>query len=59
MDEFTREWQLIQESGLKDSALRREYERKVRELRRMPAVLLAEGKTEEQIPRAYALGRAL
>lgn len=52
MDEFEREWQLIQESGLKNSALRREYERKVQELRGMPAVLMAEGKTEEQIARA-------
>ena len=52
MDEFEREWQLIQERGLKDSALRREYERKVQELRGMPAVLLTEGKTEEQIARA-------
>lgn len=51
MDEFEREWRLIQASGLKDSALRREYERKVQELHGMPAVLLAEGKTEEQIAR--------
>lgn len=52
MDEFEREWRLIQESGLKDSALRREYEQKVQELRGMPAVLMAEGKSEEQIARA-------
>ena len=52
MDEFEREWRLIQKNGLKDSALRREYERKVQELRGMPAVLLTEGKTEEQIARA-------
>ncbi len=52
MDEFEREWQLIQESGLKDSALRREYEQKVQKLRGIPAVLMAEGKSEEQIARA-------
>lgn len=52
MNEFEREWRLIQASGLKDSTLRREYERKVQELRGMPAVLAAEGKTEEQVARA-------
>ncbi len=51
MDEFEREWRLIQESGLKGSALRREYEQKVAGLRGLPAALHAEGKTEEQIAR--------
>ena len=49
MDEFEKEWQLLQKSGLKNSDLRREYERKVSELRKLPQKLAAEGKNEEQI----------
>ncbi len=49
MDEFEKEWLLIQQSGLKDSALRQEYEQKVTKLCELPQKLRADGKTEEQI----------
>lgn len=51
MDEFEAEWRRLQEDGLKDSPLRREYERKVAALAALPQQLAAEGKTEEQIAR--------
>ena len=51
MDEFEKEWQLLQKSGLKHSDLRREYEQKVYELQKLPQKLIAEGKNEEQIAR--------
>ena len=51
MDEFEKEWLLLQTDGLKDSDLRQEYERKVNELRELPPKLLAEGKKEEEIAR--------
>lgn len=51
MDEFEAEWLRLQEDGLKDSPLRREYERKVAALAALPQLLAAEGKTEEQIAR--------
>lgn len=49
--EFEREWYFLQQNGLKESSLRREYEQKVRELRELPSLLRAEGKSEEQIAR--------
>ncbi len=49
MDAFEREWALLQQNGLKDSALRREYEQKVAALRELPQKLQAEGKSEAQI----------
>lgn len=51
MDEFEKEWLLIQQSGLKDSALRQEYEHKVARLCELPTKLRTAGKTEEQIAR--------
>ena len=51
MDEFAKEWRLLQTDGLKDSDLRQEYERKVNDLRELPPKLMAEGKTEEEIAR--------
>ena len=51
MDEFEREWQIIQENGLKESSLRREYEKKVDELRKIALKLTTEGKSEEQVAR--------
>lgn len=51
MDEFEKEWQLLQKIGLKHSDLRREYEQKVSELQKLPQKLIAEGKNEEQIAR--------
>ena len=51
MDEFEREWQIIQENGLKESSLRREYEKKVDELRKIALNLTTEGKSEEQVAR--------
>lgn len=51
MNEFEKEYQLIQQNGLKDSSLRREYEQKVAKLRELPQKLTAEGKSEEQIAR--------
>lgn len=51
MDEFEKELLLIQENGLKDSELRREYEQKVAALAELPEKLEAEGKTEEETAR--------
>ena len=51
MDEFEKEWKMLQKSGLKYSDLRREYEQKVSELQKLPQRLIAEGKNEEQIAR--------
>lgn len=51
MDEFEREWQIIQENGPKESSLRREYEKKVDELRKIALKLTTEGKSEEQVAR--------
>lgn len=51
MDEFEIELRLIEEDGLKDSELRREYEQKVSRLRELPPRLAAEGRNEEQIAR--------
>ena len=56
-DEFTREWQCLQRDGLKDSALRREYEQRVRDLGRLPEQLAAAGQTEAQIARAMHAAR--
>lgn len=50
-DEFQREVELIQEMGLKDSPLRREYEKRVAALQPLAQKLLAAGKTEEQAAR--------
>ena len=59
-DEFAAEWQRLQRDGLKDSALRREYEQRVRELCRLPEQLAAAGQTEAQIARAmHAVRREL
>ena len=43
MTEWEREWELLQQYGLKDSEVRHEYEDKVRELKDFPDRLLAEG----------------
>lgn len=51
MDEFEIELRLIEEDGLKDRELRREYEQKVSRLRELPPRLAAEGRNEEQIAR--------
>lgn len=51
MDEWEREWMLLQQYGLKDSDMRREYEEKVRKLKDLPARLCEEGLTEDQIAR--------
>lgn len=51
MDEFETEWQLLQQNGLKDSALRREYEQKVAALRALPPKLAAAGQSEAEIAR--------
>lgn len=59
-DEFQREVELIQEMGLKDSPLRREYEKRVAALQPLAQKLLAAGKTEEQAARIlHAERRAL
>ena len=60
MDEFEKEWLLLQQSGLKSSTLRHAYEQQVADLRELPQKLAAEGKTEEQIARAmHRMRRAL
>ena len=46
--EFEREWHFRQQNGLKESSLRQEYEQKVGELRTLPFLLRAEGKSDEQ-----------
>ena len=51
MDEFETEWQLLQQNGLKDSALRREYEQKVAALCALPPKLAAAGQSEAEIAR--------
>lgn len=51
MDEFETEWQLLQQNGLKDSALRREYEQKVAALCALPPNLAAAGQREAEIAR--------
>ena len=51
MDEFEAELREIQHSGLKDSALRRAYEREVAGLRELPQKLRAAGQSEEEIAR--------
>ena len=52
MTELEEELALIAQQGLKTSPLRAAYEQKVRELRRLPEKLGAEGFSEEQIARA-------
>ncbi len=49
MTEFEREYELLLREGLKQSALRREYEQKVEKLRELPSELRAAGKSEEEI----------
>ncbi len=51
MNEFERECELLKEMGLKDSALRLDYEEKVRELVGLPEKFRSEGMSEEQIAR--------
>ena len=51
MDEFEREWQLLQQCGLKESDLRRAYEEKVAALRAREPELRAAGKSDEEIAR--------
>ncbi len=51
MTEFEREYELLLREGLKQSALRQEYERKVEALRELPPKLRMEGRTEEEIAR--------
>ena len=51
MTEFEKEIAQIETTGLKNSPLRKEYERKVHELRSLPEKLKAEGFAEEQIAR--------
>lgn len=51
MNEFEAECALLQETGLKENPLRREYEAKVTALGALPAKLLAEGKTKEETAR--------
>lgn len=49
--EFERELKLLQEEGLKNSPLRREYEQKVRELAAYRESLLGEGKPVSEVAR--------
>lgn len=51
MTEFEKEIAQIETTGLKNSPLRKEYERKVHELRNLPETLKAEGFAEEEIAR--------
>ena len=51
MDEFEREWQLLQQHGLKESDLRRAYEQKVAALGAREPELRAAGKSDEEIAR--------
>ena len=48
MDEYEYEIEQIKKLGIKDSALRLEYEEKVRALKTLPQKLRAEGSTGQQ-----------
>lgn len=63
IDEFEKEYALLQENGLKDSELRQAYEQKVAELASLPQILQAQGLDLAEIARVMhdkrrALGKA-